>query len=68
MTNDAHTEASAERRSYYVAGEPIELWENSAAPFGWSSSDLETYATTERWELLFNALVLSSLVEATQKS
>jgi|SoiMethySBSTD1v2_1073268.scaffolds.fasta_scaffold109903_4 hypothetical protein len=68
MTNDAPTAASAERRSYYVAGEPIELWENSDAPFGWSVSDLETYATTERWELLFNALVLSSIAEATQQS
>jgi hypothetical protein len=68
MTNDTSMKTAAERRSYFIGGEPIELWENSDTPFGWSASDLTTYATTEKWDLLFNALVLSSLVEAAQGS
>jgi hypothetical protein len=68
MMNDAAFKASVERRSYYVGGKPVELWENSDTPFGWSASDLETYATAEKWDLLFNALVLSSMLEATQQS
>ena len=68
MTNDASMKATGERRSYFVAGEPIELWENPETPFGWAPSDLTTYATTEKWDLLFNALVLSSLAEAAHAS
>ena len=58
-------EAAAERRWYYVAGEPLELWENADSPFGWSDGDLERYATGERWDLLFNALVLATLLESS---
>ena len=58
MINDIAS--ASERRFYYVSGQPVELWENSDSPFGWSSDDLEVYANKGAWELLFNALVLSS--------
>ena len=45
MINDI-TSAS-ERRFYYVSGQPVELWENSDSPFGWSSDDLEVYANDD---------------------
>ena len=58
MINDIST--GSERRFYYVSGQAVELWENAESPFGWSSDDLEVYAHKGAWELLFNALVLSS--------
>ena len=67
MMNETH-KASVERRCYYVGGKPVELWENADTPFGWSSTDLEEYAADEKWDLLFNALVLSSLLEASHQS
>jgi hypothetical protein len=51
--------ALREDRYVYISGEPVELWENSHTPFGWSDDDLETYARNGDWELLFNALVLA---------
>lgn len=57
---------AAERRCYYVAGQPLELWENADSPFGWSDGDLQRYATGERWDLLFNALVLATLLESDE--
>lgn len=68
MMNEATAKRRIERRFYYVEGEPVELWENADSPFGWTAADLESYATTEQWELLFNALVLSSLLEASLRS
>jgi hypothetical protein len=68
MVNEAFRGSATERRCYYVGGKPVELWENQATPFGWSSSDLEAYATTEKWDLLFNALVLSSMLDSAQQS
>jgi hypothetical protein len=70
MVNEAFQapQAPMERRWYYVGGKPVELWENAETPFGWSSSDLEAYATTEKWDLLFNALVLSSMLDSAQPS
>ncbi len=55
-----------DRRFYYVAGQAVELWENPETPFGWGEEDLAAYAKDGRWEFLFNALVLSSvLTEST---
>ena len=68
MMRETTAKTLIERRSYYVGGEPVELWENADSPFGWTAADLETYATSEQWELLFNALVLSSILEASLKS
>ena len=54
---------TADRRRFYVSGQPVELWENSELPFGWTRDDMETYAASGEWELLFNALVLNSAVD-----
>jgi len=50
-------------RRFYVAGQAVELWENPEGPFGWTQDDIETYAADGSWELLFNALVLSTSLE-----
>ena len=54
---------TCERQVYFVSGKAVELWENSNQPFGWSDEDLDGYAQHGRWELLFNALVLSYALE-----
>lgn len=51
------------RRYYYVSGEPVELWEDPEKPFGWGSEEMSAYAADGNWEFLFNALVLSSLLD-----
>jgi hypothetical protein len=58
---------SSERRSFYVSGQVVELWEDSRQPFGWAEDDLDGYARTGRWDLLFNALVLASSFEDTAR-
>jgi hypothetical protein len=55
--------ARKDRKFYYVSGQPVELWENSEIPFGWSEEELEEYASSGDWESLFNALVLSATLE-----
>ncbi|MEO2166992.1 MAG: hypothetical protein ABGY42_02530 [bacterium] len=61
---EAATGSTGEERKYYfVSGEPVELWENSAVPFGWSEDELARYADTESWESLFNALILAATLE-----
>jgi hypothetical protein len=49
------------RQCFFVAGQPIELWEDPRLPFGCSFTDLEAYCQGSRWELLFNAIVLACL-------
>jgi hypothetical protein len=56
-------DASYDRRVFYVSGQAVELWENVTRPFGWAEEDLDGYARCGRWELLFNALVLSAALE-----
>ena len=56
--------SSGNRRCYYISGQPVELWEDPTIPFGWGPDDLAAYATERRWGLLFNALVLSSVLDA----
>ena len=48
-------------RQFFVAGQPVELWEDSRLPFGCGFTDLEAYCLNARWELLFNAIVLACL-------
>jgi len=52
------THADTEPRRIWVDGTPIDVWENPRAHFSWTSSAIRSYACTERWESLFNALVL----------
>lgn len=57
-----------EKRRFYVSGQPVELWEDHATPFGWTRDDIEGYAAQGNWELLFNALVLNAAVECSSAS
>jgi len=57
------TGLAGDRRFYYVSGQPVELWEDPEKPFGWGTEEMSTYAADGNWEFLFNALVLSSLLE-----
>jgi hypothetical protein len=50
---------NAER--FFVAGQPVELWEDPRLPFGCGFTDLEAYCLNARWDLLFNAIVLACL-------
>jgi hypothetical protein len=59
----AASSTSEERKYYFVSGQPVELWENSEVPFGWSEDELAQYADTESWESLFNALILAATLE-----
>lgn len=43
---------------FFMAGQPVELWENPLLPFGCSVQDLEAYCVNARWDLLFNAIVI----------
>ncbi len=45
-------------RRMYIAGHAIDVWENPQASFSWTASAIQSYAQHERWEDLFNALVL----------
>jgi hypothetical protein len=54
-----------DRRRFFVSGQPVELWENSDLPFGWTREEIEDYAAEGEWVLLFNALVLNSAVESS---
>lgn len=58
--------AANPRRRFYVSGQPVELWENPVAPFGWTQDDIEAYAAINDWELLFNALVLHAASDSSQ--
>ena len=46
------------RQRFFVAGQPVELWENPRLPFGCSLQDLEAYCTNAHWDLLFNAIMI----------
>ncbi|KKU85684.1 MAG: hypothetical protein A3F26_00325 [Candidatus Ryanbacteria bacterium RIFCSPHIGHO2_12_FULL_47_12b] len=52
-------------RTFYVSGQPVELWENPVVPFGWTQDDIEAYAAINDWELLFNALAIGYFIEAS---
>ena len=56
-------DTSGDRRLYYVSGQAVELWEDPDKPFGWGSEEMSAYAADGNWDLLFNALVLSSLLD-----
>ncbi len=59
---------SGDRRFYYVSGEPVELWEDPEKPFGWGADEMSAYAADGNWDLLFNALVLSSLLDQDEET
>jgi len=44
---------------YYVDGQQVELWENPEFDFSWDEQGLDSLARSGKWELLFNALILS---------
>lgn len=54
------THAEAGTRRIWVDGTPIDVWENPRVRFSWTPDAIRSYAHTERWESLFNALVLIS--------
>lgn len=58
---------SGDRRFYYVSGQPVELWEDPEKPFGWGDDEMSAYAADGNWEFLFNALVLSSLLDQDEE-
>ena len=43
-----------------IDGETFEVWENPDLPFGNDEEDLDVYRSRERWDLLWNALVLAA--------
>ena len=55
--------AQDDRHVYCVEGKTVELWEHPGVPFGWGEEELSDYASSGRWEFLFNALVLSSFLD-----
>jgi len=60
-TSGGHLHSLINHQRFYVAGEPVELWEDPRLPFGCAFTDLEAYCLGARWELLFNAIVLACL-------
>jgi hypothetical protein len=52
--------AGVSRVRLFVAGQLVEFWENSEAPFGLTAEHLAAYARQGSWGLLFNALLLSN--------
>jgi hypothetical protein len=46
------------RQHFFLDGQPIEYWENPDLPFRCTADDLQRYATSGEWILLFNALTL----------
>ncbi|MDG2308438.1 MAG: hypothetical protein P8R42_27990 [Candidatus Binatia bacterium] len=60
---DEHSTAdfqSGETCRVIIEGEPFEVWENPAVPFGNDRQDLDAYASCGQWEFLWNALVLGA--------
>lgn len=50
---------------FYVAGEPVEYWEDPDVTFDCTPEQLRGYAQQGSWVLLFNALaMMSSPVQA----
>lgn len=62
------TQQSDDRRLYYVSGQAVELWEDPEKPFGWGTEEMSAYAADGNWDLLFNALVLSSLLDQDEET
>ncbi len=48
--------ASRTQRTYYLEGEPIELWTSTLPEFSCRPDDLRRYIDRGRWDLVFNAL------------
>ena len=63
MESTSQRAVRGDLRECWVLGKKIELWEDPNVSFGWDEEDLADYASQERWEFLFNALVLSSSLD-----
>jgi hypothetical protein len=48
------------RHRLFVGGQLVEVWENPDFPFRCTSDDIEKYAESGHWVLLFNAMMLAS--------
>ena len=58
--NNVDMDFAKGRHQLFVGGQLVEVWENPDFPFRCSSEDIESYAESGHWVLLFNALMLSS--------
>jgi len=43
---------------FFLAGEPLELWEDPELPFRCTPEEIRNYAMRGNWILLFNALAM----------
>jgi hypothetical protein len=50
----------------YVAGQLVEFWEDPDRPFGCTAADLRDYVGREAWVTLFNAVVLTAGLSASE--
>jgi hypothetical protein len=48
----------AHSRRIWIAGNPIDVWENPQTSFSWTPGAIQGYVGAEDWERVFNALVL----------
>jgi hypothetical protein len=53
-------ESESGRHRLFVGGQLVEVWENPDFPFRCTSEDIERYAESGHWILLFNAMMLAS--------
>jgi hypothetical protein len=49
-------DVSLTQRTYFVEGQPIELWTSTSSEFSCRPDDLRRYIDGGRWDLVFNAL------------
>lgn len=49
-------DASLTQRTYFVEGQPLELWTSALPEFSCKPDDLRRYIDGGRWDLVFNAL------------
>jgi len=50
--------AETEPRRVWIAGRAIDVWEHPEVHFSWTPNAIQGYINAERWESVFNALVL----------
>jgi hypothetical protein len=50
--------ADTGRRCIWISGTRIVIWDNPEATFSWTPRAIQSYARADRWESVFNALVL----------
>jgi len=52
-----------EKIPVYLEGQALDLWEDRRRPFSWRRHEIDAYAARGRWDLVFNAIALSSIDE-----